>query len=173
MYRIDPKPGWAPEALRKKLDAGAQFVQTQFCMDLSLLTRYLDRLREQGHTAPQGGSPARWRRAARVGEVSAMDSRQPVRVCDSDAIIQRLDAAADPRSEGKSICIDILQQLADMPGVSGRASWRHSTKPRSRTSSANSEWDRSQASRRRGGRRPRRAINSSTRASPAIVFGPS
>ena len=116
---IDPKPGWAPEALRKKLDAGAQFVQTQFCMDLSLLTRYLDRLREHGiplrkeihllvGVAPLASAKsARWIRDNLFGSVIP------------DAIIQRLEAAADPRSEGKSICIDILQQLADMPGVSG------------------------------------------------------
>ena len=42
-----------------------------------------------------------------------MDSRQPVRLVIPDAIVQRLEAAADPRSEGKSICIEILQQLAD------------------------------------------------------------
>ena len=116
---IDPKPGWAPEALRKKLDAGAQFVQTQFCMDLSLLTRYLDRLRERGiplrkevhllvGVAPLASAKsARWIRDNLFGSVIP------------DAIIQRLEAAADPRSEGKSICIEILQQLADMPGVSG------------------------------------------------------
>jgi methylenetetrahydrofolate reductase (NADPH) len=116
---IDPKPGWAPEALRKKLDAGAQFVQTQFCMDLSLLTRYLDRLREQGiplrkevhllvGVAPLASAKsARWIRDNLFGSVIP------------DAIIQRLEAAADPRSEGKSICIEILQQLADLPGVSG------------------------------------------------------
>jgi methylenetetrahydrofolate reductase (NADPH) len=116
---IDPKPGWAPEALRKKLDAGAQFVQTQFCMDISLLTRYLDRLREQGiplrkevhllvGVAPLASAKsARWIRDNLFGSVIP------------DAIIQRLEAAADPRSEGKSICIEILQQLADMPGVSG------------------------------------------------------
>lgn len=116
---IDPKPGWTPAALRKKLDAGAQFVQTQFCMDLSLLTRYLDRLREQGiplrkevhllvGVAPLASAKsARWIRDNLFGSVIP------------DAIIQRLEAAADPRSEGKSICIEILQQLADMPGVSG------------------------------------------------------
>ena len=116
---IDPKPGWAPEALRRKLDAGAQFVQTQFCMDLSLLTRYLDRLREHGiplrkevhllvGVAPLASAKsARWIRDNLFGSVIP------------DSIIQRLEAAADPRSEGKSICIDILQQLADMPGVSG------------------------------------------------------
>ena len=116
---IDPKPGWTPEALRKKLDAGAQFVQTQFCMDLSLLQRYLDRLRE--HDIPLGkevhllvgvaplvsAKQARWIRDNLFGSVIP------------DAIIQRLEAAADPRSEGRSICIDILRQLADIPGVSG------------------------------------------------------
>ena len=36
-----------------------------------------------------------------------------------DAIIERLEVATDPRSEGKSICVDMLRQLVAMPGVSG------------------------------------------------------
>jgi methylenetetrahydrofolate reductase (NADPH) len=116
---IDPKPGWAPDALRRKLDAGARFVQTQFCMDVSLLKRYLDRLREQdiplgtevhllvGVASLASAKSARWIRDNLFGSVIP------------DAIIRRLEAAADPRSEGQSICMDILRQLADMPGVSG------------------------------------------------------
>src|SRR2546430_6964998 len=30
---IDPPPGWEPKSLRAKIEAGADFVQTQFCMD--------------------------------------------------------------------------------------------------------------------------------------------
>ncbi len=47
---IDPPPQWRPEDLLRKLDAGAQFVQTQFCMDAQIARRYLERLREHGIT---------------------------------------------------------------------------------------------------------------------------
>ena len=45
---IDPKPGWVPTTLDAKLQAGAQFVQTQFCMDAGVARRYMARLAEHG-----------------------------------------------------------------------------------------------------------------------------
>ncbi len=37
---IDPPADWRPSGLQAKVAAGAQFVQTQFCMDAALLRRY-------------------------------------------------------------------------------------------------------------------------------------
>src|SRR5690606_3964219 len=34
---IDPPPGWEPKSLRGKIAAGADFVQTQFCMDAGVV----------------------------------------------------------------------------------------------------------------------------------------
>ncbi|MEP7031247.1 MAG: methylenetetrahydrofolate reductase, partial [Pseudolabrys sp.] len=45
---IDPKPGWQPTSLDAKVKAGAQFVQTQFCMDAGVVRRYMARLDEAG-----------------------------------------------------------------------------------------------------------------------------
>jgi methylenetetrahydrofolate reductase (NADPH) len=36
-----------------------------------------------------------------------------------EAIVQRLEKAADPKREGRRICVEVLQQLADTPGVAG------------------------------------------------------
>jgi methylenetetrahydrofolate reductase (NADPH) len=36
-----------------------------------------------------------------------------------ESIVERLDRAADPKAEGKSICVELLQQLAETPGVAG------------------------------------------------------
>jgi hypothetical protein len=47
---IDPPPGWQPTGLQAKIDAGAQFVQTQFCMDAGVVRRYMARLAEHGLT---------------------------------------------------------------------------------------------------------------------------
>src|SRR3954466_2553727 len=41
---LDPAPGWQPTKLAGKAQAGAQFVQTQFCMDAGILARYTARL---------------------------------------------------------------------------------------------------------------------------------
>src|SRR5205085_2597486 len=38
---VDPPPGWEPKSLRAKIDAGADFVQTQFCMDSAVVRRYM------------------------------------------------------------------------------------------------------------------------------------
>src|SRR6204780_5964157 len=38
---IDPPADWQPNSLRGKLAAGAQFVQTQFCMDVDFVLRWL------------------------------------------------------------------------------------------------------------------------------------
>ena len=36
-----------------------------------------------------------------------------------DAIVERLEKAADPKIEGRRICVEILQELAEIPGVAG------------------------------------------------------
>src|SRR6202012_2518320 len=38
---IDPKPDWQPNALLGKIKSGAQFAQTQFCMDPGIVRRYI------------------------------------------------------------------------------------------------------------------------------------
>jgi methylenetetrahydrofolate reductase (NADPH) len=36
-----------------------------------------------------------------------------------DSIIARLEKAADPKAEGRRICVELLRQLAETPGVGG------------------------------------------------------
>jgi methylenetetrahydrofolate reductase (NADPH) len=36
-----------------------------------------------------------------------------------DEIVERLEKAADPKREGRRICVEVLQQLADTPGIAG------------------------------------------------------
>src|SRR5262249_14164189 len=47
---IDPPDGWQPTALLAKAKAGAQFVQTQFCMDAAIVRRYVGVLEKVGVT---------------------------------------------------------------------------------------------------------------------------
>jgi methylenetetrahydrofolate reductase (NADPH) len=116
---VDPKPGWAPEALARKITAGAQFAQTQFCMDMGVLRRYVARLKEHGvqlgtdlhlliGVAPLASvKSARWIRERLFGSVIP------------DSILERLEAAADPKREGLRICVEVVRELATIPGVSG------------------------------------------------------
>src|SRR5437762_8138948 len=38
---LDPPAAWQPNSLKQKIAAGADFVQTQFCMDLGVVRRYV------------------------------------------------------------------------------------------------------------------------------------
>jgi methylenetetrahydrofolate reductase (NADPH) len=114
---IDPPDGWAPHALAAKADAGAQFVQTQFCMDAGIVRCYLRRLDEHG-LVPRlgiliGVVPLKSARAARW-----MRKHLPGTII-PDAMIARLERAADPAAEGRRVCVELMQELAEIPGVAG------------------------------------------------------
>lgn len=114
---IDPPDGWMPVSLLKKLDAGAQFAQTQFCMDADILRRYVARLAQSG-IADQlyllvGVAPLASARSARWIKNNLAGSIIP------DWIIERLEKSGDPVAEGRAICIDLLREYAQIPGVSG------------------------------------------------------
>ena len=49
---VDPPAGWNSKGLFIKAEAGADFVQTQFCMDTGIVRRYAARLRELGFKLP-------------------------------------------------------------------------------------------------------------------------
>lgn len=114
---IDPPPGWEPKGLVAKIDAGAQFAQTQFCMDVDIARRYAARLDECGVTARLpiliGVCPIPSARSARWMREKLFGTQIP------DAFVARLDAASDPKTEGKRICIEVMQQLAEIPGIAG------------------------------------------------------
>jgi methylenetetrahydrofolate reductase (NADPH) len=114
---VDPQPGWQPKALQAKVAAGAQFVQTQFCMDAGVVRRYLARLEEQGVSDKVklliGVVPLRSAKSARWIKEKLFGAIIP------DAIVARLEAAADPAAEGRRICIDIVRELSGIPNVAG------------------------------------------------------
>jgi methylenetetrahydrofolate reductase (NADPH) len=114
---IDPPPGWQPTALQAKVDAGAQFVQTQFCMDAALVRRYVARLVECGVAEKLsvviGVVPLRSAKSARWIKEKLFGAVIP------GSIIDRMERASDPAAEGRRICVDIVHELADVPHVAG------------------------------------------------------
>jgi methylenetetrahydrofolate reductase (NADPH) len=114
---IDPPADWVPKSLKAKIAAGAQFAQTQFCMDIEIVRRYVARLAEHGLTdrialligvAPlRSGRSARWIKEQLYGAIIP------------DDIVERLEYAGDPAGEGRQICADFIEQLATVPGVAG------------------------------------------------------
>jgi methylenetetrahydrofolate reductase (NADPH) len=112
---IDPPAGWEPKGLRAKAAAGADFVQTQFCMDVGVVRRYAARLRDQAIRLPilVGVAPIASARSARWMREKLFGTLIP------EAMVDRLHRAADPKREGRRICIEVLQELAETPGVAG------------------------------------------------------
>jgi len=87
-----------PARLAKKIGAGARFVQTQYCFDVPLLARYMSRVRDQGlHERCfilVGVGPLVSVKAAQWLQRRVPGVRLP------DAVIARLESAADPLREG-------------------------------------------------------------------------
>jgi methylenetetrahydrofolate reductase (NADPH) len=112
---IDPKPGWEPKGLKAKIEAGADFVQTQFCMDAGVVRRYTQSLRAAGVNIPVliGVAPIPSAKSARWMKDKLFGTIIP------DAIVERLERAPDARAEGRRICVELLRELAEIPGVAG------------------------------------------------------
>ncbi len=114
---IDPPAGWKPDGLAAKIAAGAQFAQTQFCMDAEVARRYAARLAEHGLTEKifilVGVVPLKSARSARWIKDKLFGSIIP------DAMIARMERAKDPIAEGQAICLELITALAEIPGLAG------------------------------------------------------
>lgn len=114
---IDPPAGWEPKGLLAKIAGGAQFVQTQFCMDAGVVRRYLARLAEHGIgdnlSILIGIAPLRSARSALWMKEKLFGTIIP------DALVARMESAIDPVAEGRSICVETIRELAEIPGVAG------------------------------------------------------
>ncbi len=114
---IDPPPLWRPDKLAAKVAAGAEFVQTQFCMDCGVVARYAARLSEHAATRELavliGIAPLRSAKSARWMKQHLFGTIIP------DALVVRLEAAANPAAEGERIAIELIEQLATIPGIAG------------------------------------------------------
>ncbi len=103
--------------LAKKIDAGAQFVQTQYCFDLPRLREYMARVVELGLHEKCfvliGVGPLASARAATWIRNNVPGVHIP------DQVIQRLAGAEKPKQEGKRICLELIQEIREIEGVSG------------------------------------------------------
>jgi methylenetetrahydrofolate reductase (NADPH) len=113
----DPEKDWEPKGLEAKAAAGADFVQTQFCFDLAMAERYFARLREFGVTDRLaflvGVGPIANARSARWMHDNLFGVSVP------EAVIRRLEQAADPAAEGRRLCLEMIEGLRAIPGVAG------------------------------------------------------
>ena len=101
----------------KKVAAGAQFVQSQYCFDLDMAREFMARAVDTGLTERcfvlmgvgvlASAKTAMWLRTAIPG------------VHIPDAIVRRLEQAEKPREEGRAIAVELMQQLSEIDGISG------------------------------------------------------
>ncbi len=114
---IDPPEGWQPNALLGKIKSGAQFAQTQFCMDAAIARRYVGVLERAGITKQLailiGVNPLRSAKSAAWMKSNLYGTIIP------DVFIERMEKAADPAREGVRICVDLIAELTTIPGVAG------------------------------------------------------
>ena len=105
--------------LAKKVEAGAEFIQTQFCFDVPRLASFLRRVRDLGlhHRVAilVGVGPLRSARSAEW-----IRSHVPGVVI-PDEVVRRLRLVPGDRQqeEGKRLCIEIIQQVRELEGVRG------------------------------------------------------
>ena len=112
-----PPLDYRPLRLAKKVEAGAQFAQTQYCFDIDLFKQYMDNVRDMGLHEKVFV-------LAGVGPLASAKSAEWIRsnvpgVHIPDSIISRLRGAENQREEGVSICVDMIRELKEIEGVSG------------------------------------------------------
>jgi 5,10-methylenetetrahydrofolate reductase len=103
--------------LERKIDAGARFIQTQFCFDLDRLQVFLDEARRRGLH----------RRAALLIGVGTLSSAKGLKwmaehvpgVAVPDALIARIAAASDQKAEGRRVCVEAIAAMRRLEGVAG------------------------------------------------------
>ena len=112
-----PPLDYRPLRLATKVAAGAQFIQTQYCFDIDRLKTYMSEIRDMG-------LDKKVFILAGVGPLASAKSAEWIRnnvagVHIPDDIIKRLSGANDQRQEGVNICIDMVNQVKEIDGVSG------------------------------------------------------
>lgn len=116
-----PPYEFRPLRLRKKIEAGARFVQTQIVYNVPRFREFMTRVVDLGidRQAPilAGVSPLRSARGARHmrDHIPGMDVPA--------ALVRRMEGAGDDRAraeeEGLAICLEILEELRTIPGLRG------------------------------------------------------
>jgi methylenetetrahydrofolate reductase (NADPH) len=103
--------------LQRKIDAGARFIQTQFCFDVALLETFMNAFVRRGLH----------RQARLIVGVGMLPSARGLRwmaehvpgVHVPEAVTRRIAAAADQRAEGVRWCVETIQALQGIDGVAG------------------------------------------------------
>jgi len=112
-----PPIGNRVDQLTKKINAGAEYIQSQYCFDVPMLREFMAKAVDSGLTEKchiligvgvvSSGRTASWMRENVPG------------VHIPDNIIKRLNDAEKPAREGRNICVELMQEIKEIEGVSG------------------------------------------------------
>lgn len=103
--------------LAKKVQAGAEFIQTQPVFDVEGLKTWVSAAQADGLTD---------KTAILVSVMPLASAEEAESLCQTytefiipEAVIERLKGAADPKKEGIAICVEIAKKIKDVKGIRG------------------------------------------------------
>jgi methylenetetrahydrofolate reductase (NADPH) len=114
-----PPYDWRPQRMAKKIQAGADFFQTQYCFDVPRMQQFMQQVRDMGlHERTfilAGVGPLRSFRAASFIRNNVPGVHIP------DEVMDRLEKTPKKQQEeeGKRICIEIIEQMQQIEGIHG------------------------------------------------------
>jgi 5,10-methylenetetrahydrofolate reductase len=105
------------DRLRKKIDVGAEFIQTQSVYNIEKFSRWMDDVRSQGLDKKvhilAGVTPLKSARMAERMKFHVPGTDVP------DVVYQRMKNAIDPEKEGFAIALETIRELKMLSGVHG------------------------------------------------------
>lgn len=108
---------WRPDRLAKKVEAGAEFIQTNYIFDIPRFEAFMARVRDLGLDKRvfilAGVGPLASAKAARWMRSNVPGIHIP------DSVIERMEKSENPSEEGTEICIELMQQIREIAGVAG------------------------------------------------------
>jgi len=112
-----PPLDFRPHRLAKKIAAGADFIQTQYIFDIPQFKIFMAKSGDMGLLEKCFILPG-------VGPLASARTATWIRnnvpgIHIPDHIIQRLAGAENQSSEGRKICVELIQQIREIEGVSG------------------------------------------------------
>jgi len=103
--------------LAKKIKAGADFIQTQCVFDVDKFAKWMELVVKDGlHKKAYilaGLTPVRSARALHYMKDEVAGMSVP------DKLIKRMESAEDPKEEGIRICLEMIERVRNIEGVSG------------------------------------------------------
>jgi methylenetetrahydrofolate reductase (NADPH) len=114
-----PPLDWRAERVAKKVEAGADFIQTQYVFDVEVFREFMSRVRDLGLLE-------RVYILAGVGPIKSPKAAEFMRthvpgVVIPDTLVERLKKTPPDRwrAEGIKICTEIIEQVRELEGVAG------------------------------------------------------